>query len=428
MDERQGIIRTQMEEAEATKIKLRRQRPTTARTDGGEPARSPRGSATRREPTRPGDPRGDAREGPRGVRPDHRGAAASSWRRSARAIVRQLRAEIGTLAVDLAEPDRRRVARGRGPPAGTVDRFLDELGASAAAARGGPLMEAASRQPTPPRSERLDALARRERRVPLAGVGRRAARRGPRCCGASRGCAGRWPTRPRTGADRAGLLAACSTTRSPTTPPDCCGCWRPAAGRAAAICSTPSRRLGVEALLASADAPASSPTSRTSCSGSARSSTATAARGGARATRRPPAEPARPLVDALLERQGASRPRSGWSMWRCTASAGAASRASLTRLVELAADRRDRQVAYVTAAVPLSEEQEQRSGRSAAPSSTAGRSTSRSRSTRTSLGGMQRPGRRRPLRRHRLCAGWPRRDADWPAATDDPHSADPARR
>lgn len=76
-----------------------------------------------------------------------------------------------------------------------------------------------------------------------------------------------------------------------------------------------------------------------------------------------PAEQRATLVDQLLA--GKARPVTGYLVG--TALAGFGGRnfsAALTRLVELAADRRDRQVAYVTVAAPLSEEEERRLGAS----------------------------------------------------------------
>ncbi len=45
-------------------------------------------------------------------------------------------------------------------------------------------------------------------------------------------------------------------------------------------------------------------------------------------------------------------------MWRCDGFGGRNFGASLSRLVELAADRRDRQLAYVTVAASLTEDQQ----------------------------------------------------------------------
>ena len=59
------------------------------------------------------------------------------------------------------------------------------------------------------------------------------------------------------------------------------------------------------------------------------------------------------LAHALLDGQGHARPRSGWSSVALAGFGGRNFAGSLSRLVELAADRRDRQVAYVTVAAPL---------------------------------------------------------------------------
>lgn len=69
------------------------------------------------------------------------------------------------------------------------------------------------------------------------------------------------------------------------------------------------------------------------------------------------------LVDQLLA--GKARPVTGYLVGVALAGFGGRNFAgALTRLVELAADRRDRQVAYVTVAAPLSEEEERRLGAS----------------------------------------------------------------
>ncbi|MFI7605747.1 F0F1 ATP synthase subunit delta [Micromonospora sp. NPDC049366] len=67
------------------------------------------------------------------------------------------------------------------------------------------------------------------------------------------------------------------------------------------------------------------------------------------------------LADELLA--GKARPVTGYLVGAALAGFGGRSFVgALTRLVELAADRRDRQVAYVTVAAPLSDEEEQRLG------------------------------------------------------------------
>ncbi|MGN9779544.1 F0F1 ATP synthase subunit delta [Micromonospora sp. H33] len=76
-----------------------------------------------------------------------------------------------------------------------------------------------------------------------------------------------------------------------------------------------------------------------------------------------PAEQRATLVDQLLA--GKARPVTGYLVGIALAGFGGRSfSGALTRLVELAADRRDRQVAYVTVAAPLSEEEERRLGAS----------------------------------------------------------------
>ncbi len=71
------------------------------------------------------------------------------------------------------------------------------------------------------------------------------------------------------------------------------------------------------------------------------------------------------LVDELLA--GKARPVTGYLVGTALAGFGGRNfHGALTRLVELAADRRDRQVAYVTVAAPLSDEEERRLGASLA--------------------------------------------------------------
>ncbi|MEV4542740.1 F0F1 ATP synthase subunit delta [Micromonospora echinaurantiaca] len=76
-----------------------------------------------------------------------------------------------------------------------------------------------------------------------------------------------------------------------------------------------------------------------------------------------PAKQRATLADQLLA--GKARPVTGYLVGVALAGFGGRSfTGALTRLVELAADRRDRQVAYVTVAAPLSEEEERRLGAS----------------------------------------------------------------
>jgi F-type H+-transporting ATPase subunit delta len=74
-----------------------------------------------------------------------------------------------------------------------------------------------------------------------------------------------------------------------------------------------------------------------------------------------PAQQRASLVDQLLD--GKARPITVYLVGVALAGFGGRSfTGALTRLVELAADRRDRQVAYVTVAAPLSDEEERRLG------------------------------------------------------------------
>ena len=121
--------------------------------------------------------------------------------------------------------------------------------------RGAALMLAASRESYAAAAERLDAYAAeadaaRRRRRPAT-----RSSRSPTCCGASRGCAGRWPTRPAP-AERPGRPARRRARRQGRRRRARACSRRWCAGR----WSTPSElldateRLGVEALLAGADA------------------------------------------------------------------------------------------------------------------------------------------------------------------------------
>ncbi|MFI6264726.1 F0F1 ATP synthase subunit delta [Micromonospora sp. NPDC051006] len=74
-----------------------------------------------------------------------------------------------------------------------------------------------------------------------------------------------------------------------------------------------------------------------------------------------PAEQRATLVDQLLADK--ARPVTSYLVgFALTGFGGRSFAGALTRLVELAAERRDRQVAYVTVAAPLSDEEEQRLG------------------------------------------------------------------
>jgi F-type H+-transporting ATPase subunit b len=134
LDERQQIIRTQMEEAEATKVKL-------AATEADYRAKLQEAS------TMAAQIRDEARADAAAIRDeilakareesDRIIAAGRSQLDAERtAVVRQLRNEVGTLAVDLASRIVGESLEAEARQRGTVDRFLSELNADAHA-RGG---------------------------------------------------------------------------------------------------------------------------------------------------------------------------------------------------------------------------------------------------------------------------------------------------
>jgi F-type H+-transporting ATPase subunit b len=134
LDERQAIIRTQMEEAEETKVKL-------AATEADYKKKLQEAS------TIAAQIRDEARADATAIRDDilakareesDRIIAAGRHQLEAEraATVRQLRTEVGTLAVDLASRIVGESLEDEARQRGMVDRFLSELNAGAAA-RGG---------------------------------------------------------------------------------------------------------------------------------------------------------------------------------------------------------------------------------------------------------------------------------------------------
>jgi F-type H+-transporting ATPase subunit b len=134
LDERQEIIRTQMEEAEATKVKL-------AATEADYKKKLQEAS------TIAAQIRDEARADAAAIRDEilakareesDRIIAAGRHQLEAEraATVRQLRSEVGTLAVDLASRIVGESLEDEARQRGTVDRFLSELNAGAPA-RGG---------------------------------------------------------------------------------------------------------------------------------------------------------------------------------------------------------------------------------------------------------------------------------------------------
>jgi F-type H+-transporting ATPase subunit b len=134
LDERQAIIRTQMEEAEATKVKL-------AATEADYRKKLQEAS------TMAAQIRDEARADAAAIRDEilakareesDRIIAAGRHQLEAEraAIVRQLRSEVGTLAVDLASRIVGESLEDEARQRGTVDRFLSELNAGATAGGG----------------------------------------------------------------------------------------------------------------------------------------------------------------------------------------------------------------------------------------------------------------------------------------------------
>ena len=106
-------------------------------------------------------------------------------------IVRDLRAEVGTLAVDLASKIVGESLADEARSRGTVDRFIAELDAPARPAGGADGVERQPASRTPRRRTKL-AAATADGHGRAAGHGRRRDPVGGRgCCGPSRGCAGR---------------------------------------------------------------------------------------------------------------------------------------------------------------------------------------------------------------------------------------------
>ena len=263
-------------------------------------------------------------------------------------------------------------------------------------------MQAASRESYAAAAERLDAYVRGAEPSAAGRHRRRDPLRRPACCGASRGCAGRCPTRPARRRTAAALLGDAARrqgrrrTRSTLLAALVAGRWsapvraarrRRAAGRGGAAGQR--RAAGdlaevEDELFRFGQVVDGDPQ--------------LAATLGRPDRRRPRSGPS---WSATLLDGKASRSPSGWPSWRWPGSAGAASPASLTRLVELAAERRDRQVAYVTVAAPLTDERGAPAGRQLARAlRSRGRPEGR-RSTRRSSAALSVRVGSRPLRRHR---------------------------
>ena len=219
-----------------------------------------------------------------------------------------------------------------------------------------------------------------------SGAAGRHRRRDPRgratCSSVSPGCAGRCPTRPGPATTGPTCSVRCSTGKVSADAATCCARWSPAAGRRPASCSTrpsgsASRRCWPARTSAGELAEVEDELFRFgqivdgdyALAAALGTSTAPVAQraGWPHSLLEGKAKPATVrLVDVALHGFG-----------------GRNFAGSLTRLVELAAERRDRQIAYVTVAGPS------RRGRGAGwppgwPRCTAARSTSRSPWTRRS--------------------------------------------
>ena len=280
-------------------------------------------------------------------------------------------------------------------------------------------MQAASRESYAAAAERLDALRRRARE-PSAVAARR--RRDPRrrrpAARASRGCAGRWPTRPAPARDRAGLLGALLDGKVGADALEPARArWSPAAGRAPA---RPARRHRAAR--------------RRGAAGQRRLGRR-AGRGRGRAVPVRPGRRRRPAARRRARRRRSRRWRSGPTLvrdaarrarptpatvaagrsWPCAASAGAAS-----RLADPAGRARRR------AAGPPGRLRDRGGAAHRGRGAPAGRPPAAMYGRQITLkitvdpailGGMQRPDWTRPVRRHGRCAGSPRPATRSPGAT-----------
>ena len=275
----------------------------------------------------------------------------------------QLRQEVGTLSTDPREQDRRRVARGRGPP----ERHRRPLPRRARGRRGqaregrprgsGRLMRGSSRGAVEGGADRLrralspPAPAWHPRRGALRGDGRRRRQRlaasrprGPVARG--RPTSRAWPAR--SSAARSVRPPPASSRRSPAS-----------AGPPSATSATPSRASPSRRSSRRPSARAASTASRTSCSASSGSSPATPSCAtpsrAATATAR-----ARPRSSTGCSR-ARPRPRPCASpSRRCAHPRGRRLDQVLGEYLDLAARRREELTALVTVAAPLTEQQQAR--------------------------------------------------------------------
>ena len=118
-----GIRRAEERQAEANALfEQYKQQLAEARTEAARIREEARGRRRRH-------PAGHAGQGPRGVRPHHRGRPGAAARPSGRPSSASCAAEIGTLAVDLASRIVGESLEDEARRRGTVERFLAELDA-----------------------------------------------------------------------------------------------------------------------------------------------------------------------------------------------------------------------------------------------------------------------------------------------------------
>ncbi|MCI4062396.1 F0F1 ATP synthase subunit delta [Micromonospora sp. R77] len=165
----------------------------------------------------------------------------------------------------------------------------------------------------------------------------------------------------RSGADRAGLLGGMLRGKIGADALDLVASLVSGRWSAPSELLEATERLGVEALLASADSAGELGEVEDELFRFGQVVSGSPALSQALSDPMAPAGQRATLVDQLLA--GKARPITGSLVGAALAGFGGRSfSGALTRLVELAADRRDRQVAYVTVAAPLSDAEERRLG------------------------------------------------------------------
>ncbi|BCB84651.1 F0F1 ATP synthase subunit delta [Phytohabitans suffuscus] len=221
-------------------------------------------------------------------------------------------------------------------------------------------MQVASRESYSAAAERLEAHARRANPQTVVGTAGDVLaiadllRREPRLRRALSDPA-------RSGEDRQGLLSGLLANKVGKPAVEMVGALVAGRWSAPSELLDATERLGVEALLASADRAGDLGEVEDELFRFAQVVSANPALAGALGDVVAPAAQRATLVRSLLE--GTAKPVTVRLVEvALTAFGGRSFESSLTRLVELAADRRDRQVAYVTVAAPLTDEEERRLG------------------------------------------------------------------